>query len=93
MLAICDAAPAVRGAAKQEEAWQEEELDFEEAKIMWKDMCNIVFPKLGSFEPTQYLAVVAGRPVVVPVVSNVSRPQHRKPFAGVSSVSQRRSEI
>ena len=61
---------AAAGAARPapEEGWPEECIDIEHAKEVWKRLCNTTFPKLASFEPMQYVSVVAGRPVVVPCV-------------------------
>ena len=58
-------AGAARPAA-EDDACIEECDDLEHAKEMWKRLCSSVFPKAASFEPLQYVAVVAGRPVVVP---------------------------
>ena len=61
-----DAAVVVHTAAEGEEE-AERDLTLEEGIAVWKVLCNKVFPKLASFEPLQYVSVVAGRPVVVPM--------------------------
>ena len=66
------AAGVVHPAAEGEEP--DRCLDLEEGIEVWKELCNTVFPKLASFEPMQYVSIVAGRPVVVPRVANESLP-------------------
>ena len=58
-------AGAARPAAEDDEFIEELD-DLDSAKEAWKSLCSSVFPKAASFEPLQYVAVVAGRPVVVP---------------------------
>ena len=58
-------AGAARPAAEDDECIEECD-DLEHAKEVWTSLCSSVFPKAASFEPLQYVAVVAGRPVVVP---------------------------
>ena len=60
-----DAAVVAHTAAEGEEA--ERDLTLEEGIAFWQILCNKVFPKLAYFEPLQYVSVVAGRPVVVPM--------------------------
>ena len=79
-----DAAGVVHPAA--EGAEPDRTLDMEEATEVWKQLCNTVFPKRASFEPMQYVSVVAGRPVVVPRVANESPALAPNPLRNIPSI-------